>query len=136
MKELIKNWKIFLKEGKDTKKVAKIILFDEDDKVLFLKRTKYTKKFSGEWDIPGGHVQENESIEDGLEREVFEETGLKIKNYKKFKVVKNMHYFKGKLPKGEIKLSNEHSESKLRKVKSRKNPSKFEKIAQEMLNDE
>ena len=84
MKKIFKKWKIFLKEGKDTKKVAKIILFDEDEKVLFLKRTKYTKKFSGEWDIPGGHVQENESIEDGLEREVFEETGLTIKNYKKF----------------------------------------------------
>lgn len=136
MKDFMKKWETFLKENKDTDQVAKIVLFNDKDEALFLKRTKYSKKFSGEWDIPGGHVQENESIKEGLEREVFEETGLTLKKYKKFKVTKNMHYFKGKLPKGEIKLSKEHSEFKFRKVKSRKNPSKFEKIAQEMLNDE
>jgi len=136
MKDFMKKWETFLKENKDTDQVAKIVLFNDKDEALFLKRTKYSKKFSGEWDIPGGHVQENESTKEGLEREVFEETGLTLKKYKKFKVTKNMHYFKGKLPKGEIKLSKEHSEFKFRKVKSRKNPSKFEKIAQEMLNDE
>ena len=132
----MKKWKIFLKEEKDSEKIAKILLFDKDKRVLFLKRTKYVKKFSGKWDIPGGHVHEGEDIAAGLEREVKEETGLDIKNYKKVKVVGKMHYYEGKLPKGEIKLSKEHSDYKLRDVKNVKNPNKFEKIAQEILEND
>jgi 8-oxo-dGTP diphosphatase len=35
---------------------------------------------SGSWAFPGGHLEMNESIEDCARREVFEETGLSIKN--------------------------------------------------------
>jgi len=35
---------------------------------------------SGTWALPGGHLELNESIEDCAKREVFEETGLSIKN--------------------------------------------------------
>ena len=134
----MENWKSFLnEEEKDSEKIAKIVLFDDKGKVLFLKRSKHVEKFSGKWDIPGGHIHENEKTTDGLEREVKEETGLNIKKYEKFKVVGKMHYFKGKMPKGKIILSKEHSEHKLCAVRNIKNPNKFEKIAQEILeNDE
>ena len=136
MKFIIENWRIFMKESKDSKEVSKILLFDEEDKVLFLKRTKYTKKFAGKWDIPGGHIHIDESHEEGLVREVKEETNLTVKNYEKVKKIDNITYFKGKLPKGKIKLSKEHSDFKLRDVKNIKNPNKFEKIAQEILENE
>ena len=35
---------------------------------------------SGTWAFPGGHLEFNESIEDCARREIFEETGIKIKN--------------------------------------------------------
>lgn len=46
--------------------------------VLLIKR-KYAP-FKGEWAIPGGFVTENESLEQAVERELREETGVKI-NY-------------------------------------------------------
>ncbi len=46
--------------------------------VLLIKR-KY-EPFKGEWALPGGFVLHNESLEEAVEREVTEETGLTI-NY-------------------------------------------------------
>lgn len=46
--------------------------------VLLIKR-KYDP-FKGQWAIPGGFVVNKESLEDAVERELFEETGIKI-NY-------------------------------------------------------
>lgn len=46
--------------------------------VLLIKR-KYDP-FKGHWAIPGGFVENDESLEDAVERELFEETGVKI-NY-------------------------------------------------------
>ncbi|GAA0738141.1 NUDIX hydrolase [Gaetbulibacter jejuensis] len=46
--------------------------------VLLIKR-KY-KPFIGKWAIPGGFVWNEESLENAVERELYEETGLKI-NY-------------------------------------------------------
>lgn len=43
----------------------------DDDKVLLSKQ-------SNGYDLPGGGIEEGESDEQGVEREVFEETGLKV----------------------------------------------------------
>jgi len=56
--------------------VAVIVI--KDGKILLGKRKN--SHGSGTWHFPGGHLEFNESIEACARREVFEETGLKIKN--------------------------------------------------------
>ena len=62
----------------DTSVVAKVLVFDQNDKLLLLKRSDEGKA----WDIPGGHLKgfevnrDEKGVELGLEREVMEETGI------------------------------------------------------------
>ena len=56
--------------------VAVIVI--KDDKVLLGKRKN--AHGHGTWAFPGGHLEFNESIEDCARREVFEETGIRLKN--------------------------------------------------------
>lgn len=44
------------------------------------------------WAFPGGGAEENESAEDCIAREVFEETGLRIKNYEAIGFASNPKY--------------------------------------------
>ncbi len=52
-------------------------LIVRDKKVLMVKEAK--KKCYGQWNFPAGHVDEAEKITDAAIREVFEETGCKVK---------------------------------------------------------
>jgi 8-oxo-dGTP diphosphatase len=56
--------------------VAVIVI--KDNRVLLGKRKN--SHGEGTWAFPGGHLEFNESIEDCAAREVFEETGIRIKN--------------------------------------------------------
>jgi 8-oxo-dGTP diphosphatase len=56
--------------------VAAIVL--KDNKVLLGKRKN--AHGAGTWAFPGGHLEYKESIEACAKREVFEETGIHIKN--------------------------------------------------------
>lgn len=55
---------------------AAIIL--KDNKVL-IARKRQNKDLAGYWEFPGGKLEPNESMEDCLERELFEELGVKAK---------------------------------------------------------
>ena len=50
----------------------------EDQRVLVLRRAPHMSYRPGHWDLPGGHLALNESIEQCLLREVAEETGLEV----------------------------------------------------------
>lgn len=59
--------------------VTKAVVF-KGNKVLLLKRTNYDGgPAAGEWDIPGGKLEEGEEIEAALHREMFEEANIKGK---------------------------------------------------------
>lgn len=49
----------------------------KDGKVLLLKESH---QLSGQWELPGGGLDFGEDIQQGLRREIEEETGLKVKS--------------------------------------------------------
>jgi 8-oxo-dGTP pyrophosphatase MutT (NUDIX family) len=51
------------------------IILNDEKKILLLKRNKGGGLFT----LPGGTIHKGEKVTEGLERELFEETGLKIK---------------------------------------------------------
>ena len=55
------------------------------------------------------HIQYNEPPTEGLRREVKEETGLIVTDYNELHHDGNLIFFWGRLPKGNIVLSSEHS---------------------------
>lgn len=122
-----------IKCKKDIDVVAKVVILDSDNKVLLLKRSNYHKKFAGELDLPGGHLKEGENLISGLKREVFEETGLKIKNPIFFEKQKDRYYFFAKYNNKKIKLSDEHVDYGFYEEKKLNKDKKFEKIAIKVL---
>ena len=79
MKEILNRWSHFLVEGQklDTP-VVNIFIFNEDYKFLMIRRTETAPFKPGAWDIPGGHVEEGESLAEAARRETKEETQLNI----------------------------------------------------------
>ena len=56
---------------------------EKDDSYLMFYKNKRKNDYNlGKWVGIGGHVEKNETIEECLLREVYEETGLKLLNYK------------------------------------------------------
>ena len=68
------------------KKIVAIILEnDKDEILLYLRDNKPSIPFPNHWDLFGGHVELGETPEEALVREVEEELGYNLKDYKFFK---------------------------------------------------
>lgn len=94
-----------------------------DDKILLLRRVDAIAR-GGTWDLPGGLIKTDEKLHEGLRREVFEETGIKISNvdvpldigyfndgeYKIQNVIRVIYL--SFVDEKEVKLSREHYEFK------------------------
>ncbi len=106
--------------GKFWLSVKAVVVNETEGKVLVLKRSKKEKFHKGAYDLPGGHMDKNETVAECLQREVKEETGLEIrvgdvlavreypKNHKMFNKIKALRYITY-YQRGEVKLSKEHS---------------------------
>lgn len=76
-------------------KYADAIIWNQEGKLLFLKRQNRDKMFNDMLGFPGGGIEENESPKDAVLRELKEETGLDGKNPHEIAVASNpeIHYF-------------------------------------------
>ena len=52
-------------------------IIEKEGKFLMVQEAK--KKCYGKWNFPAGHLEEGETIYDGAIREIFEETGCKVR---------------------------------------------------------
>jgi 8-oxo-dGTP pyrophosphatase MutT (NUDIX family) len=87
----------------DTQKVSKIFIMNGDKVLLLL--SKHLNKYH----LPGGHVDQNETFEQALQREIHEETGQQLKYYHRIGFTSyNICLYIGKLKSNHIKLSDEH----------------------------
>ena len=95
---------------------AKVVVCDERGRCLLLKRSMSSKGNPGKWDLPGGKVDTGENLEQGLLREVAEETGLTISLQRVLGAAesesptKRVAYLilEGRVESGQVHLSSEH----------------------------
>lgn len=52
-------------------------IIEKDNTILMVKEAK--KKCYGKWNVPAGHLEDGETIFEGAIREIFEETGCKVR---------------------------------------------------------
>ncbi len=92
------------------------VIIEKDRKYLLVKRADEEKKeHKGNWECPGGKLNENESFEDAAIRESKEETNLDIRLVKRVKELGkdgqiDAVVFLAKPKSTSIKISNEHSD--------------------------
>ena len=59
----------------DTRIVLTGILKDNDE-FLVVRRSKTDKLYPDAWEFPGGHLEQGETLKEGLRRELYEEIGF------------------------------------------------------------
>ncbi|EJQ45923.1 mutator mutT protein [Bacillus cereus BAG5X1-1] len=64
------------------------IILNENNEILLQLRTDFNR-----WGIIGGALEYNETLEDAVKREVFEETGLTVKNVELFRTYSGPDFF-------------------------------------------
>jgi 8-oxo-dGTP diphosphatase len=95
---------------------VRVLITDKDGKILILKRSTDSKTNPGKWELPGGKVDQGESFDHALIREVYEETKLKISldhvvgvSEQNLHVIRAVHIImSGSITEGNLKLSHEH----------------------------
>lgn len=62
----------------------------KDNKLLLVKRAKGISA-EGKWGLVGGFMETDENLEQAVRREIFEETGFRLKDIKLLAIVDNPH---------------------------------------------
>lgn len=93
---------------KDSDTIAKVVIIDNKNRVLMLKRSRHLEKYPNKWDFPGGHLHVNESLLAGLKREVKEETSLEIEDPVFIAKKDRTYFFMANYNSQKIILSKEH----------------------------
>ena len=96
------------------------ILIERDGTYLFLRRSRDFKPGPQKWDIPGGRIEIDETLEAALAREVLEETSLSFQPPIKllaaqdiFAPAKDIHVVRltySGTALGDVKISDEHDD--------------------------
>jgi len=76
------------------KSIIKVVcgIIRKDDKI-FIARRKHEKNLGGYWEFPGGKLEDGEEPITALQRELFEELGMKVGDLKHFG--QHLHHYDG-----------------------------------------
>jgi A/G-specific adenine glycosylase len=99
------------KQVKEQIQVA-IAIIEDGDKVFIQKRPS-KGLMGGLWEFPGGKVEDNESVESALHREIQEEMGIELSKIREFKQIKHaytrfkvdLHCYLATYERGTVKLT-------------------------------
>jgi len=73
-------------ETTNLKQIAQVLLFDRDRRlVIYLRDDNPQIPFPNHWDLLGGHLENGETAEQALVREVKEEIGIELTDWKAFR---------------------------------------------------
>jgi len=99
------------------KQGVNVVIADGADRVLILKRSLAESFCPNFWDLPGGKVENGETLLEAAKREAKEESGLNVNLEQKYffvyhcqNVDLNIYGFKAKMIGGKVTLSDEHTE--------------------------
>jgi len=105
--------------SRDDRIHAVVVIIQRSDAFLFVKRSDYTEAASGYWCPVSGRIEENETQQDALKREVMEEVGLEVVAVEKVCEVPSaddrfvLHYWTAEIIAGEAGIcSHEATEMK------------------------
>lgn len=98
-------------------KNAVMIIIKKENNFLMGKRSSWKQKAPGYWCPISGHVEENETEERAVEREAFEEIGVRVRPLRKITMIPAhdksvmLHWWLAEIISGEPQISNnENSE--------------------------
>tara|TARA_R110000824_G_scaffold129472_5_gene290724 strand:+ start:589 stop:972 length:384 start_codon:yes stop_codon:yes gene_type:complete len=91
-------------------KAAMVVVLNEENKVLILKRMPGSHWMSEKWAFPGGHIEKNEIALEAAHREVKEETSLTLDNIHKLKELEEVMVYYSTSQSGRVKIDFEHTD--------------------------
>jgi len=97
--------------------VVRTMILDSRNRVLFLQRVLNAKSSPGFFCLPGGKIEKNQTIEQAVRAEVFQETNLNLLDLKPFSYehgqntyeTNYFHYYFTARPSGVLKLNHDSS---------------------------
>lgn len=105
--------------NKDDQRQAVVAIIQKSNRFLFIKRSDYIEAAKGYWCPVSGGIEDNETQEEALEREVMEEVGLNIVAVRKICEIPShdnqsfLHYWTTKIISGKARItSNEATDIK------------------------
>ena len=98
------NFKCFLENKDNDSNISNKGVIINNGELLLV------KNLGNEYELPGGHQKIGELVIQGLKREIKEELGTEVLNYKPRKLTNNRNFFDVTIDLNKIKLSDEHTE--------------------------
>ena len=104
--------------GKPFKLAVKAIIEDSQGRCLLIRRSPQNRRYTGQWEWPGGKVDPGEDFADATCRETLEETGLEVEltglagssQFEMEAIYVVVLFMEARIKGGTLKLSEEHDE--------------------------